>query len=209
MSNTRNQSNHVTILAALVVAGLALVIACAGPATAEALPATGVPPTEKSAPPVDPTTTEPESGETSDITGIVWQWASLVETEPSAQSVVPDPAKYTFLLTDDGTADITADCNKVSGSYTLDGNMLTISTLGPCGRPRNTGQRFTHRNARPVALPVAQRLQRWVIHHTPQLLPSACSVGWNNDSGRPGARHLADVTLVSLKCLAPAKPFAH
>jgi heat shock protein HslJ len=131
MSNTRNQSNHVTILAALLVAALALVIACAGPATAEALPATGVPPTEKSAPPVGPTTTEPESGETSDITGIVWQWASLVETEPSGQSVVPDPAKYTFLLRNDGTADITADCNKVSGSYSLDGNMLTISTLGP------------------------------------------------------------------------------
>lgn len=131
MSNTRNQPNHITILAALLVAALAFIIACTGPATAETLPATEVPPTETSAPPVDPTATEPESGETSDITGIAWQWADLIETEPAALSVVPDPAKYTLLLRDDGTADITADCNKVSGSYTLDGNMLTISTLGP------------------------------------------------------------------------------
>ena len=71
------------------------------------------------------------------ITGITWQWTGLVETEPAAQSVVPDPENYTLVLRPDGTLDIKADCNKVGGSYTLTGDALTIelgpSTMAFCG----------------------------------------------------------------------------
>jgi heat shock protein HslJ len=79
------------------------------------------------------------SGQTAgkDIIDITWQWAGLVETEPAAQSVVPDPENYTLILRPDGTLNIKADCNMVGGSYTLDGNSLTIelgpSTMAFCG----------------------------------------------------------------------------
>jgi len=66
-----------------------------------------------------------------------WQWASLTETEPASQSVVPDPENYTLTLQADGILSIKADCNMVSGSYVLDSNALTIelgpSTMAFCG----------------------------------------------------------------------------
>jgi heat shock protein HslJ len=71
------------------------------------------------------------------ITGITWQWAGLVETEPAAQSVVPDPENYTLTLRPDGICEVKADCNMVSGSYVLEGDALTIklgpSTMAYCG----------------------------------------------------------------------------
>ncbi len=73
----------------------------------------------------------------SDITGITWQWAELVETTPAAQSVVPNPGNYTLILQPDGSLNIKADCNVVGGSYTLAGDVLTIelgpSTMAYCG----------------------------------------------------------------------------
>jgi hypothetical protein len=68
-----------------------------------------------------------------DITGITWRWAELVETAPAAQSVVPNPESYTLILQSDGTLNIQADCNVAGGSYTLEGDALTIE-LGPSTR---------------------------------------------------------------------------
>jgi heat shock protein HslJ len=65
------------------------------------------------------------------ITGIQWQWAELTETEPASQSVVADPENYVLVLNDDGSANIKADCNLVSWTYTLEGGSLTFDTLGP------------------------------------------------------------------------------
>ena len=61
-----------------------------------------------------------------DLEGITWQWVSLAETEPASQSVVPTPESYTLIFLSDGELDIQADCNMVSGSYTINGNELTI-----------------------------------------------------------------------------------
>ncbi len=73
----------------------------------------------------------------SGITSITWQWAELVETAPTAQSVVPNPENYTLLFQPDGSLSINADCNGVGGSYTLEGDSLTIelgpSTMAFCG----------------------------------------------------------------------------
>ncbi|MGB3715691.1 MAG: META domain-containing protein [Candidatus Promineifilaceae bacterium] len=66
-----------------------------------------------------------------DIQNIVWQWAGLVETEPAAQSVVPDPENYTVTFLPDDTAAIKADCNQVIWTYTVEGNSLSFNTLGP------------------------------------------------------------------------------
>ena len=78
-----------------------------------------------------------QSAGKADIMDVTWQWAGLIETEPASQSVVPDPENYTLTLHADGTLDIKADCNMVSGSYVLDGNSLSIklgpSTLAFCG----------------------------------------------------------------------------
>jgi len=71
------------------------------------------------------------------ITDTDWQWREMVETEPASQSLVPSPENYILRLLVDGTLSITADCNMVGGSYTLDGSALTIelgpSTLAFCG----------------------------------------------------------------------------
>ena len=72
-----------------------------------------------------------------EIIDIEWQWSGLTETLPASQSVVPDPENYTLTLNSDGTYSIKADCNLGSGSYTLDGNELTLAsgpiTLAYCG----------------------------------------------------------------------------
>lgn len=77
------------------------------------------------------------SSSESDITGIVWQWASMQETVPASQSVVPDPQNYTITFNTDGSVAIKADCNSVTGNYKIDGSSLTItlgaSTLMACG----------------------------------------------------------------------------
>jgi len=65
-----------------------------------------------------------------DIQNIVWHWSALVETEPAAQSIVPNAENYTIVFLPDGSAPIKADCNQVGGSYSADGSSLTI-VLGP------------------------------------------------------------------------------
>jgi heat shock protein HslJ len=71
------------------------------------------------------------------ITEKPWQWVGLVETNPTSQSVVPDPENYTLLFSPDGSLNIVADCNMAGGSYALDESSLTIelgpSTMAFCG----------------------------------------------------------------------------
>jgi heat shock protein HslJ/uncharacterized protein YraI len=72
-----------------------------------------------------------------ELVGTLWQWVSLVETMPAAQSVVPDPENYNLIFRDDGTYSAKADCNQLMGSYELLGSQLRfepgISTLAECG----------------------------------------------------------------------------
>jgi heat shock protein HslJ len=79
----------------------------------------------------------PAQALTTQIVNIVWQWAYLVETNPPAQLDVPDPQNYTLTFLEDGTVSIKADCNQVGGTYTLNGDKLTItlgaSTMAFCG----------------------------------------------------------------------------
>ncbi len=65
-----------------------------------------------------------------DLININWQWADLIETEPAAQSAVPTPEKYTITFFENNTLFIKADCNNISGTYTLEGNLLTME-MGP------------------------------------------------------------------------------
>lgn len=76
-------------------------------------------------------------GSSNELLNITWQWTSLTETQPAAQSVVPNPENYSVIFNEDGTFNATVDCNQVSGSYELEGNKLTVmpgpSTLAECG----------------------------------------------------------------------------
>ncbi|MEA3440932.1 MAG: META domain-containing protein, partial [Chloroflexota bacterium] len=78
---------------------------------------------------------------------INWQWAELIETEPAAQSLVPNPLIYTLVFYQDGSLFYQADCNSGSGSYTTDGNQLSIelgvSTLVECGPDSLSNQFIT------------------------------------------------------------------
>ena len=72
-----------------------------------------------------------------DIVGTIWQWTDLVETSPASISVVPNPENYTITFNEDGTVTILADCNNVTGSYTLENGNISIvlgaSTMAFCG----------------------------------------------------------------------------
>lgn len=71
------------------------------------------------------------------ILGIPWQWTQLTETEPASQSVVPDPENYVLVLNEDGSANITADCNDAQSTYTVEGDTISFdqisSTMAFCG----------------------------------------------------------------------------
>ena len=84
------------------------------------------------------------------LTGTQWQLASIRQTTPAYQGVVPaaDQPRYTITFDTDGTYNGTADCNRISGSYTTSGsNGITInagiSTLAMC--PEDSfGPLFAH-----------------------------------------------------------------
>lgn len=70
------------------------------------------------------------------VANITWRWAELIEQNPASQSVVPDPQNYEITFKDDGTVDIKADCNQVSGKYTWGQDLkieLGPSTMAACG----------------------------------------------------------------------------
>jgi heat shock protein HslJ len=79
-----------------------------------------------------------------DLTGQVWQWVSL--TTPLDETAVANPASYTILFNEDGSANIKADCNVVAASYTLDGSAISITpgptTLVACPED-SLGEQFT------------------------------------------------------------------
>jgi heat shock protein HslJ len=58
------------------------------------------------------------------LTDALWAWNELIE--PDGQSLILNPDNYTLRFFPDGTLSIVADCNTGSGTYTLDGNAMTI-----------------------------------------------------------------------------------
>jgi heat shock protein HslJ len=66
-----------------------------------------------------------------DITGQTWHLTSI--TTIQRQAIVPaeDMATYTITFNDDGTWDGQADCNQLSGTYTIEGEAILTIVLGP------------------------------------------------------------------------------
>jgi heat shock protein HslJ/uncharacterized protein YraI len=71
------------------------------------------------------------------LTGVKWGWTELTETEPASQSIIPDPENYTLVFQPDGGLQVLADCNSGFGSYTVEGDNMTIEigvlTTAVCG----------------------------------------------------------------------------
>jgi heat shock protein HslJ/uncharacterized protein YraI len=128
----------------ILVTVLLLVSVLLGACTSPAPVPTASPPAEQTSPPPTdvPDVIQPVSQV--DLVGVTWQWISLVETMPAAQSVVPDPENYTLTFNEDGTVSIKADCNVAMGLYELSGDQLTISlgptTLAECGAESSYNQ---------------------------------------------------------------------
>lgn len=79
------------------------------------------------------------------MTNIEWQWTSFQDSDsPDDQITVAGPENYTLALFADGTYYIKADCNSGSGTYTLEGNSLTLDlpviTLVACGPESMDGE---------------------------------------------------------------------
>ena len=80
-----------------------------------------------------------------------WQWQAFEDSASGAESsaiTVDDPALYVLNLLDDGTAQVTADCNVAQMDYRVDGNSLTFlpgpMTLAACG-PDSLSNEFVMR----------------------------------------------------------------
>jgi heat shock protein HslJ len=66
------------------------------------------------------------------LAGPTWQWTAPHVTNPAGQSVVPDPESYTIEFLTDGTVNVKADCNTLTGSYTVGVPLdLTIDLATP------------------------------------------------------------------------------
>ena len=70
------------------------------------------------------------------LTNIPWAWVST--TNPATgEQMVENHTNYIILFNEDGTANITADCNMVRASYTTDNSNISIvpgpSTMAACG----------------------------------------------------------------------------
>ena len=66
-----------------------------------------------------------------DLAGILWKWEAYNDEGGETHIPVDDPDSYTLVLQPDGEAQIQADCNQISWTYTVEGDRLTFNTLGP------------------------------------------------------------------------------
>ncbi|HYR00005.1 MAG TPA: META domain-containing protein, partial [Casimicrobiaceae bacterium] len=62
------------------------------------------------------------------LTGTVWRWTGTVMNDDTR--VTPDaPERYTIAFQPGGKVAVRADCNRGSGSYTLDGSALSFGPI--------------------------------------------------------------------------------
>ena len=71
-----------------------------------------------------------QSGES--LAGSRWQWTAGQATNSAGQPVAPDPERYTIEFFTNGTVDVRADCNALTGTYTVEVPLdLTIDVATP------------------------------------------------------------------------------
>ena len=85
-----------------------------------------------------------QSGTAPELSGTVWQWQQTLINDDD--KFVPDsPVDYTVQFMADGTVAVQSDCNHLRGTYTVEGNAITIalgpSTMAACPED-SLGERF-------------------------------------------------------------------
>ena len=61
------------------------------------------------------------------VLGKTWQWESTIT--PVEKIVVPNPERYTILLTAEGKAQVRFDCNRGGGNYKISTGKLSFDPL--------------------------------------------------------------------------------
>ena len=78
---------------------------------------------------------EGKRGGEQQIVGVVWEWVRTVYNNDTTTAPAK-PERYTVRLLDNGSIDVKADCNHKGGTYSLEGNKLSIkittSTMAAC-----------------------------------------------------------------------------
>ncbi len=100
----------------------------AAPSETPTTEGTATPSPDASATPAPSTTATPAMG-TGSLTGVIWTWQQTLMND-GTKTTANDPSRYRIQFNEDGTIRVKADCNNVGGTYTTDGNQLTIA-LGP------------------------------------------------------------------------------
>lgn len=117
----------------------ALVASFAAPKPAAAAPAVPAPaqpvtptviapPTRVVTPTIAPTPTVAPVKSSTTLTNTLWQWTRFVT--PLEVKDIPNPGKYALVFQPDGKVQITADCNKATGVYKVQGSRIQIQ-VGP------------------------------------------------------------------------------
>ena len=116
----------------LVISALVLA-ACGSPTpTPTVVPAqqpTSAPEQVTLVPTKAPPSTTASAGAVAKLTGQTWKWINATDNIGKI-TTVPNPENYTLAFAADSTVQIKADCNNAQGTYTTDGNKMTI-TVGP------------------------------------------------------------------------------
>ena len=60
-----------------------------------------------------------------DLNGVVWKWQQT-RYNNDQQTIPADPSSYTIEFVPDGKLHVRADCNRVGGTYALEGKRLAI-----------------------------------------------------------------------------------
>jgi len=117
------------VVAAVALAPFAAFAAGLGPS----IPANQVPPAPAQIPGPTPVAS---STSNAGITQGLWLW-QRTEYSNDTSVTAPDPSKYTVSFQPDGRLALQVDCNRGTGTYTVDGPRLTIVlgpiTLAACG----------------------------------------------------------------------------
>jgi len=109
--------------------------------TAETAPTS--PPATPETPADEPIEGESEETAGSDLFGVTWEWAILLDS--MGQTEVSDPTRYTAVFNPDGSLNVMADCNVVNSEFITDGFNIEIlpgaATMVECG-PESQDQLF-------------------------------------------------------------------
>ena len=74
---------------------------------------------------VTPTPSQPNNGIVAPFVGPVWEWTQTTDAAGTILTV-PNPAQYTMQFLANGTYQGKADCNSITGAYSVNGSAIQL-----------------------------------------------------------------------------------